>query len=91
MQKGKMTLAGLEIFLPINTYYWNMAQICNAFVFFYSRRLYCDTIFAAPIAPQISAVKNFWVAARVKKKTSHWKCKSSVKNLNLLSETEWNV
>ena len=30
-----MALVRLEIFLPINTYYWNMVQICNAFVYFF--------------------------------------------------------
>ena len=51
-------------------------------------------IFAVPIMyffPQISEVKNFWVAARMKKKTGHWKLKSSIKKLKPVSATEWNV
>ena len=41
--------------------------------------------------PQIAAVKNFWVAVRVKKKTGHWKCISSVKNLNPLRHKRVNI
>ena len=45
-----MTLARLEIFLLINTYYWNMVHIYNTFVyFFYSWRIYYDMIFAVTI------------------------------------------
>ena len=69
-----------------------MVQICHTFEYFcYSWRLYYDMIFAVPIVyffPRTAAVKNFSGAARVKKKTGHWKCKSSVKNLNTISATE---
>ena len=65
-----------------------MVQIYSAFEYcFYSWSLYYDMIVAVPIIyffHQIAAVKNFWVAVRVKKKAGHWKCISSVKNLNPL-------
>ena len=40
---------------------------------------------------QFSAANNFWVAARVKKKRSHSKYISSAKDVNSISETDWNV
>ena len=54
-----------------------MVQICNAFVFFYSWRL---------CYPSYTFFPDF--VAKVKKKKSNWKCKSSVKNVNPSSETE---
>ena len=47
-----MTLAQLDIILPIDTYcyYWNKVQICNALVYiFNSWKLYYDMTFATPI------------------------------------------
>ena len=38
-----------------------------------------------------SSEKNFWVAARVKNKASHWRCKSSVKNEYTIRETAQNL
>ena len=50
--------------------------------------------FTVPIryfSPQISSVKNFWIATRVKNKTRHWRCKSSVENVYSICETAWNL
>ena len=45
-----MTLVQLEIFLPIDTYYLNRVQICNALVYFFnSWKYYYDMTLAAPI------------------------------------------
>ena len=51
----------------------------------------CARVTHKILFPQISSVKNFSVAARVKNKTSHWRCKSSVKSVYPIRETAWKL
>ena len=77
--------------IPLTEWWYRYVTLLNIFLFM-ETLLWHDLCSTHHILfPQIAAVKNFWVAARVKKKTGHWKCKSSVKNLNPISATEWNV
>ena len=73
--------------------YWNRVKICNVLFLQIMETLLWDNFYSTRkiLFFQISSVKNFWVAARVKKKTSDWRCKSSVKNLYSIRENAWNL
>ena len=89
-----MTLVQSKIFLHINTYCWTgYRYVTVLYIFLFMETLLWHDLRCTHniLFFQISVVKKFWLAARIKKKTNHWKYKSSVKNLNPIRKTEWNL